>query len=67
MFTGLRNSISGQWTNLAWAEGAETLKDGLAPYLKGSKLQLRAKLRAIDAELEPIQTHRGIGYSIGRL
>jgi two-component system, OmpR family, catabolic regulation response regulator CreB len=25
---------------------------------------LRAKLRAIDAECDPIQTHRGMGYSI---
>ena len=28
---------------------------------------LRAKLRALDAEADPIQTHRGLGYSIGRM
>jgi two-component system, OmpR family, catabolic regulation response regulator CreB len=26
--------------------------------------QLRAKLRAVDPEAEPIQTHRGLGYSL---
>lgn len=26
--------------------------------------QLRAKLRAIDADADPIQTHRGLGYSL---
>jgi two-component system catabolic regulation response regulator CreB len=26
--------------------------------------QLRAKLRAIDPEADPIQTHRGLGYSL---
>jgi two-component system catabolic regulation response regulator CreB len=28
---------------------------------------LRAKLRAVDPELDPIQTHRGLGYSLARL
>ena len=28
---------------------------------------LRAKLRAVDAEADPIQTHRGLGYGIGRM
>ena len=27
---------------------------------------LRAKLRAVAPDLDPIQTHRGLGYSIGR-
>jgi two-component system, OmpR family, catabolic regulation response regulator CreB len=29
--------------------------------------QLRAKLRAIDASIDPITTHRGLGYSVKRL
>ena len=28
---------------------------------------LRAKLRAVNAELDPIQTHRGLGYSLAKL
>ena len=27
---------------------------------------LRAKLRLVDPQAEPIQTHRGLGYSLGR-
>jgi len=27
---------------------------------------VRAKLRAVDPDSDPIQTHRGLGYSIGR-
>jgi two-component system catabolic regulation response regulator CreB len=26
---------------------------------------LRAKLRAVNSELSPINTHRGMGYSLG--
>jgi two-component system catabolic regulation response regulator CreB len=28
---------------------------------------LRAKLRSVNAELDPIQTHRGLGYSLAKL
>ena len=36
---------------------------GYARNIDGHVKDLRAKLRAIDAEAEPIQTHRGFGYS----
>lgn len=36
---------------------------GYARNVDGHVKDLRAKLRAIDADAEPIQTHRGFGYS----
>jgi two-component system catabolic regulation response regulator CreB len=46
-----------------WAGAEESADRTVDTHIK----TLRAKLRAIDAEADPIQTHRGLGYSIGRL
>lgn len=53
----------------------EQLLDALGPSAEDSSdrsidtliKQLRAKLRAVDADSEPITTHRGLGYSLKRL
>ncbi len=46
-----------------WPEAEESGDRTVDTHIK----TLRAKLRAVDAEADPIQTHRGLGYSIGRM
>ena len=46
-----------------WRDAPETVDRTVDTHVK----TLRAKLRAVDAEADPIQTHRGLGYSIGRV
>jgi two-component system catabolic regulation response regulator CreB len=43
-----------------WSGASDTLERTVDAHVKS----LRAKLRAIDAQEEPIQTHRGLGYSL---
>lgn len=43
-----------------WSGAPETLERTVDAHIKS----LRAKLRAIDEAHEPIQTHRGLGYSL---
>ena len=43
-----------------WADAPETLDRTVDAHVKS----LRAKLRHIDAGADPIQTHRGMGYSL---
>ncbi len=45
-----------------WSEAEETADRTVDTHVK----TLRAKLKAIDPSLDPIRTHRGVGYSIGR-
>ena len=45
-----------------WAEAEETTDRTVDTHVK----TLRAKLKAVNPVLDPIQTHRGVGYSIGR-
>ncbi|OYO31879.1 two-component system response regulator CreB [Janthinobacterium sp. PC23-8] len=45
-----------------WSGAPDTLERTVDAHVKS----LRAKLRAIDAGVEPIQTHRGLGYSLAR-
>ena len=49
-----------QLMDRVWADAPETLDRTVDAHVKS----LRAKLRAIDADADPIQTHRGMGYSI---
>ena len=46
-----------------WPEAEESGDRTVDTHIK----TLRAKLRAVEAEADPIQTHRGLGYSIGRV
>jgi two-component system catabolic regulation response regulator CreB len=43
-----------------WADAPETLDRTVDAHVKS----LRAKLRQVDAGADPIQTHRGMGYSL---
>ncbi len=43
-----------------WQDAEDTLERTVDAHIKS----LRAKLRAVDASRDPIQTHRGMGYSI---
>ncbi|WP_215407625.1 two-component system response regulator CreB [Janthinobacterium sp. JC611] len=43
-----------------WSGAPDTLERTVDAHVKS----LRAKLRAIDAQVDPIQTHRGLGYSL---
>ncbi|OBV37172.1 two-component system response regulator CreB [Janthinobacterium psychrotolerans] len=43
-----------------WSGAPDTLERTVDAHVKS----LRAKLRAIDADIDPIQTHRGLGYSL---
>jgi two-component system, OmpR family, catabolic regulation response regulator CreB len=45
-----------------WAGAEESADRTVDAHVK----TLRAKLRVIDSDSDPIQTHRGLGYSIGR-
>jgi two-component system catabolic regulation response regulator CreB len=46
--------------SLAWDDPASSFDRTVDAHIK----QLRAKLRAIDPAADPIQTHRGLGYSL---
>jgi two-component system, OmpR family, catabolic regulation response regulator CreB len=50
----------GQLLDLVWAPGEESLERTVDTHIK----TLRAKLRDIDADANPILTHRGLGYSL---
>ncbi len=43
-----------------WSAAPDTLERTVDAHVKS----LRAKLRAIDVQADPIQTHRGLGYSL---
>ncbi|MNM98722.1 Transcriptional regulatory protein CreB [compost metagenome] len=43
-----------------WSGAPDTLERTVDAHVKS----LRAKLRAVDAQVDPIQTHRGLGYSL---
>ena len=42
----------------------DTLADGANLLAEQAAADLRAKLRAVRPDLEPIATHRGMGYSL---
>jgi len=44
----------------AWEEPGTSLDRTVDAHIK----TLRAKLRAVDPTTDPIQTHRGLGYSL---
>ncbi|HXF46494.1 MAG TPA: winged helix-turn-helix domain-containing protein, partial [Burkholderiaceae bacterium] len=46
--------------NLAWDDPTASFDRTVDAHIK----QLRAKLRAVDPAADPIQTHRGLGYSL---
>jgi two-component system catabolic regulation response regulator CreB len=46
--------------NLVWDDPAASFDRTVDAHIK----QLRAKLRSVDPALDPIQTHRGLGYSL---
>jgi two-component system catabolic regulation response regulator CreB len=45
-----------------WADAPDTLERTVDAHVKS----LRAKLRAVDPDADPIQTHRGMGYSFAK-
>ena len=45
-----------------WSDAWESLDRTVDTHIK----TLRAKLRAVNPDLSPINTHRGMGYSLGR-
>ena len=49
-----------QLMDKVWQDAEETLERTVDTHIK----TLRAKLRAIHAEIDPILTHRGLGYSL---
>jgi two-component system catabolic regulation response regulator CreB len=49
-----------QLMDRVWTDAPDTLERTVDAHIKS----LRAKLRLIDAEADPIQTHRGMGYSL---
>lgn len=49
-----------QLMDKVWQDAADTLERTVDAHIKS----LRAKLRAVDAGQDPIQTHRGMGYSL---
>jgi len=49
-----------QLMDRVWADAPDTLERTVDAHVKS----LRAKLRAIDADTDPIHTHRGMGYSM---
>ena len=46
--------------NLVWDDPAASFDRTVDAHVK----QLRAKLRSVDPAIDPIQTHRGLGYSL---
>ena len=51
-----------QLMELVWSDAWESLDRTVDTHIK----TLRAKLRAVNPEVTPINTHRGMGYSLGR-
>jgi two-component system catabolic regulation response regulator CreB len=49
-----------QLMDRVWADAPDTLDRTVDAHVKS----LRAKLRVVDASLDPIHTHRGMGYSL---
>ena len=49
-----------QLMDRVWDGAPDTLERTVDAHVKS----LRAKLRAVDASVDPIQTHRGLGYSL---
>lgn len=49
-----------QLMELVWHDAADTIDRTVDTHIK----TVRAKLRAIDAQADPIRTHRGMGYSL---
>jgi two-component system catabolic regulation response regulator CreB len=49
-----------QLMDRVWADAPDTLDRTVDAHIKS----LRAKLRSIDPHADPIQTHRGLGYSV---
>jgi len=49
-----------QLMDKVWEDAADTLERTVDAHVKS----LRAKLRAVNGEHDPIQTHRGMGYSL---
>ena len=52
-----------QLMDRVWADARDTLDRTVDAHIKS----LRAKLRQIDAGADPIQTHRGMGYSVSSM
>ncbi|MFC6119859.1 two-component system response regulator CreB [Phytobacter sp. SCO41] len=50
-----------QLMDLVWNDAEESFDRTVDTHIK----TLRAKLRAVNSELSPINTHRGMGYSLG--
>ncbi|MGK9172496.1 two-component system response regulator CreB [Yokenella regensburgei] len=50
-----------QLMDLVWSDAQESFDRTVDTHIK----TLRAKLRAVNAEVSPINTHRGMGYSLG--
>ncbi|MBC7686509.1 MAG: two-component system response regulator CreB [Bdellovibrionales bacterium] len=51
-----------QLMDRVWADSPDTLDRTVDAHVKS----LRAKLRLVEPALDPIQTHRGMGYSVAR-
>ncbi|KJK25580.1 transcriptional regulator [Burkholderiaceae bacterium 16] len=51
-----------QLMDLVWHDAVDTIDRTVDTHIK----TVRAKLRALDAECDPIRTHRGMGYSLAR-
>ncbi|HER1288525.1 TPA: response regulator [Salmonella enterica subsp. enterica serovar Elomrane] len=49
-----------QLMDIVWSDAQETFDRTVDTHIK----TLRAKLRAINSDLSPINTHRGMGYSL---
>jgi two-component system catabolic regulation response regulator CreB len=49
-----------QLMDMAWEEPEAAMERTVDTHIKS----LRAKLRTVNAELDPIKTHRGLGYSL---
>lgn len=47
--------------DIVWTHAEESLERTVDTHIK----TLRAKLRAVNSEGNAIQTHRGLGYSLG--
>ena len=50
-----------QLMDKVWGEDGDSFDRTVDTHIK----TLRAKLRAVNEELSPISTHRGMGYSLG--
>jgi two-component system catabolic regulation response regulator CreB len=49
-----------QLMDRVWTDAPDTLERTVDAHIKS----LRAKLRQVAADADPIQTHRGLGYSL---